>query len=155
AHGSDLSPPRLSGDCGMTCPRCQQENLPAMKFCGECGTPLKNPEGGAQPAPSYADLKRSLTEALEQQTATGEILRVISTSPSDLQPVFQTIVESGAHLCGAQLGAMYHFDGQMIRFGAHHGFLPSAVELIGKIYPAPARPDTLLGRTIVEKSVVH
>src|SRR5215470_3838639 len=80
AHGSDLLPTRPLGGSGMTCPRCQQENLPTMKFCGECGTPLRRPEGSAQPAASYADVQRSLTEALEQQTATSEILRVISGS---------------------------------------------------------------------------
>jgi GAF domain-containing protein len=94
-------------------------------------------------------------EALEQQTATSDILRVISTSPTDLQPVFQAIIESAVRLCVAQLGAMYHLDGQMIRFGAHHGFSPSALELIGNIFPAPARPDTLVGRTVLEKCVVH
>jgi two-component system, NtrC family, sensor kinase len=94
-------------------------------------------------------------EALEQQTATSDILRVISTSPTDLQPVFQAIIESAVRLCVAQLGAMYHLDGQMIRFGAHHGFSPSALELIVNIFPAPARPDTLVGRTVLEKCVVH
>ena len=53
AHGSDLPPTRPLGGSGMTCPRCQQENSPTMKFCGECGTPLER----IDPTPrSYADL---------------------------------------------------------------------------------------------------
>jgi hypothetical protein len=50
---------------------------------------------------------------------------------------------------------MYHLDGQMIRFGAHHGFSAGALKLIGKTFPAPARLDTLAGQTILEKRVVH
>jgi predicted amidophosphoribosyltransferase len=66
----------------MKCSRCQQQNRPSAKFCDACGTPLQHSPGSIEPAPSYGDVQRSLTEALEQQTATSEILRVISGSPS-------------------------------------------------------------------------
>src|SRR5437867_9063269 len=55
---------------------------------------------------------RALTEALEQQTATGEILRVISRSPMDYQPVFDTIVQHATRLCRGRFGTVYRFDGQ-------------------------------------------
>ena len=102
----------------MKCPRCQQENQPAAKFCDECSTPLQRPLGSTQPAPSYADLQRSLTESLEHQTATSEILRVISSSPSDVAPVFATIARNAMRLLGGATGGVFLVTGDRVHFGA-------------------------------------
>src|SRR5215475_1152814 len=98
----------------MTCPRCQQENLSTMKFCGECGTPLQHGQGSVPPAPSYTELQRVATESLNQQTASAEILRVISSSPTDVQPVFDAIVASALRLLRAYTGALTRVEGDKI-----------------------------------------
>ena len=64
--------------------RCQQQNPPHAKFCMECGAPFKPGSPGNLSGASYTELERSLDEALEQQTATSEILRVISSSCATL-----------------------------------------------------------------------
>jgi two-component system NtrC family sensor kinase len=96
-----------------------------------------------------------VTEALEQQTATAEILRVISRSQTDVQPVFDTIVRSAVRLCDGLFGALYEFDGELLHHAAHHNYTPEALEAADRV--PPARPTRALGsgRTILERAVVH
>ena len=106
----------------MKCLRCQRDNATAQKYCGECGTPLT---GASQAAP-HADpkddnerLRHLLAEAREQQAATSEILQVISSSPTDARPVFETIVASAGRLCGAESAVVYRLEGGAAYFAAH------------------------------------
>ena len=73
-----------------------------------------------------ARLARELNEAVEQQTATAEILRVISSSPGDLQPVFEAILQNATRICEATYGAMWLREGDGFRNTAFHGALPEA-----------------------------
>ena len=104
----------------MKCPRCEHENRATAKFCEECATLLRR-ETSIQPAPSYADLQHSLTEMLKQQTATAGILRVIASSPSNLQPVLDAIAESAALVCDAYDAVVFLREGDRLRYAAHYG----------------------------------
>src|SRR5258705_390994 len=146
----------------MQCPRCKHENPSSQKFCGDCGSPLARPAQGGAPAASYADLQRevehlarAVTEALERQTATSEILRAISSSPTDVQPVFQTIAESAVRLSGALFGSVYRFDGELDHIVAQHNYPPAALEFSQRIFPSPPNRQIFTGRAILDRTVVH
>ena len=136
----------------MRCPRCQHENRPQATFCEECATPLTaNPSG--PPALSYAEITSALSAALEQQTATSEILRVISRSQTDVQPVFDAIAHSAAHLCDAEIAGVFRCDGELLHFVAHHGLTPKSVEALGRAFPTPLSRGSAAARAVLNAGV--
>src|SRR5262249_30479653 len=124
------------GGRGMNCVRCHHDNPSHAKFCLECGTPFTPTHETGPQGQSYADLQRALTESLEQQTATGEILDVISRSPTDLQPVFHAIAERAVRLCGALFGSVYRFDGELIHMVADSNYPLEGLEASRQLFPA-------------------
>src|SRR5262249_8360506 len=85
-----------------------------------------------------------LTEALKQQTATGEILRVISSSPTEVQPVFDAIVRSASLLCGGEHAIVTRYDGERLHLAAQHNPRPRAAEETEALFPQrPSRETSL------------
>ena len=139
----------------MDCPRCQHENPIGQRFCGQCGASLRATSEGSLPGASYAELQRDLSEAREQQTATAEILRVISSSPTDVQPVFDTIVSSAPRLCDAKFCILYRFDGELLHLVAHYNVPGELLELLQRLYPMRPWRQHASGRAIMSGAVVE
>ena len=95
-----------------------------------------------------------LSESLEQQTATSEVLRVISSSPGDLEPVFQAMLENATRICGAKFGTMYFREGDGFRAVAMHGASPAYVESRLRVLIHPG-PETALGRVVQTSDVIQ
>src|SRR5262249_26572806 len=96
-----------------------------------------------------------VTESLEQQTATSEILGVISNSPTHVQPVFDTIAACAVRLCRGFFCTVHSFDGELIHLVAHHNLSTAMLETLQRLYPRPPGPDTVIGRSILGRRVVH
>jgi two-component system, NtrC family, sensor kinase len=96
-------------------------------------------------------LFQELKESLEQQTATSEILGVIASSPTDIQPVLNVVAENAVRVCGAEDALIWRVDGEALRLVAKHGSLPSRE--IG--VESPLRPESPLGRAVIDRQSIH
>jgi GAF domain-containing protein len=99
-------------------------------------------------------LLSELRESLQQQTATAEVLRVISSSPGALEPVFEAMLENAVRICGAKFGTLFLRDGDAFRAVANHNGPPAYVEALAR---APSRPpsDVPLGRVAATRQVAY
>ena len=136
----------------MQCPRCQHQNPPQAKFCLECGAPFGRIQEGGPPVASYSDLQDALREALEQQTATAEILNDISRLPTDLQPVLEAVARNASRLCGAANVSLYRVEGDSMRKVAEPG-PPITALRVGETRPITR--TTVVGRAIVDRTTIH
>jgi len=98
---------------------------------------------------------RELTEALEQQTATSEILGVISSSPIDTQPVFDTIARNALRLCEGSSAIVSRYDGELMHLAAHAHVTSEGVDHIVRTFPMRPSRTSMHGRAVLEGTVVH
>ena len=98
---------------------------------------------------------RELSELLEQQTATSEVLRVISSSPGELEPVFQAMLENATRICEAKFGTLFRFDGKLFHPAAQVGTPPRLFEFYKQRGPFLPEPQTKLDHVMRTKQVNH
>ena len=98
---------------------------------------------------------RELEEALERQTATSEILRVISRFQTDVQPVFDAIAAKALDLCRATTGWVYRFDGELIHIAAAHSLRPEAVDVVRQSYPMPPSLGGATARAVLSRTIIY
>ena len=99
-------------------------------------------------------LLSELRESLQQQTATADVLRVISSSPGELEPVFQTMLEKATRICEAKFGVLYRYDGEAFHADALLNVPPAFAELLRR-GPRIPTADSSIGRVARTKQTVH
>jgi signal transduction histidine kinase/CheY-like chemotaxis protein len=102
-----------------------------------------------------AKLTRELEELRQQQAATAAVLKVISNSPTDVQPVFDAITREVVILSNALFGAVFRFDGDLIHLVSHYNFTPQVLELLSRMYPMRPSRQQATGRVILGGGLVH
>ena len=130
----------------------RQEVRPFTDKQIELVTELRRP--GRHRHREHAAAQRTARICLQQQTATADVLKVISRSTFDLQAVLDTLVESAARLCGADKDMIFQRDGEFYRLAAHCGFLPEA-EQYATEHPIRLDRSTVAGRVLLEGRTIH
>jgi GAF domain-containing protein/CheY-like chemotaxis protein len=102
-----------------------------------------------------ARLFKEMQQALEQQTASAEVLKVISESPTSVQPVFDAIAERAMTLCGAMIGAVATFDGELVHMASFRGTTPEAEASMRANFPMPPGRRAVLTRAIQDRAPVQ
>ena len=98
---------------------------------------------------------RELSESLDQQTATSEVLRVISSSPGDLEPVFQAMLANAVRICAATFGMMFRYDGEVFHFAAGFGIPPAFAEFQNTRGPFLPGTGSINDRVFKTRQVVY
>ena len=101
-----------------------------------------------------AEAQQHLADAMERQTANSEVLRVISSSPGELEPVFQAMLENAVRICAAKFGTLNLCEGDEFRIVAMYGVPPAVAEKL-QVGPRRSSPNSALGRAARTKQTVH
>jgi len=102
-----------------------------------------------------AQAQHELAEARELQAASAEVLRLISGSPRDVQPVFDAIAERAVRLCNGQFSFVVRFDNELLRFGASHGLTSQGLQIFRQGFPLPVDEGTAAGRAVLHGEAAH
>jgi GAF domain-containing protein len=102
-----------------------------------------------------ARLLSELRDSLQQQTATSEVLKVISSSPANIQPVFEIIGTRAEKLCGAEISLVSIVEGELIRLASIHGPSTAGAEMARRAFPMRLTDETVAARAIRTRSVCH
>jgi GAF domain-containing protein len=135
--------------------------------CSNCGAEIAASTDPTIPAPDYARLVEELAEvrlqleartselreSIQQQTATADLLKVISRSRFELQAVFDALAESAVRLCDGQFSLVERFDGKLCHFAASHGLTSEELKAFQRRLPRPAGEDTASGRAILHRAI--
>ena len=124
---------------------------------GKAGAPA-TPVASALRPPSRSrirELEQQLAAALARESATGDVLRTIASSPSDIQPVFDMIGLRAEELCNAEISVVAAVDGELIRLAAVHGATAEGVSAISRHFPMQLAAETVTARTIRSGAVVQ
>ena len=109
----------------------------------------------ADPPEQFDRLKRERDEALEQLAATSEVLRVISNSPGELEPVFQSMLEQATRVCDAKFGILLRYEGGLFHPAASLDLPPAFADFMAKQGAFAPQPGQLFGRLCQSKTVIH
>jgi class 3 adenylate cyclase len=112
-------------------------------------------DNAATSAGIVAQLQDEIERLAEQFTATSDVLRIISASPGELEPVFQAMLESAIRICRAQFGTLFRFDGEQFRFAAESGTPDELANFQKRRGPFPPLPGTILETVMRTKAVAH
>jgi two-component system, NtrC family, sensor kinase len=132
---------------GRKTARPNRRNVPNAVACGTSSPPSHEAD--------LTQLRRELNEAREQQTATSEVLQVISSSPGDLEPVFAAMLKNAVRVCNASFGNIYRWDGEVFSLLATYNTPPAFVEYRKHSPSVSADPGSAFGRIVATKTTVH